>query len=109
MDLRDAGDLPSADSIREKLAGLVEGDTVREAGYGNAAAFKLGLTYVVQRDGETIRDDHAGCHPGGGPFTGATVEACHYAGIDAAKIDRDRRAGHIRARRRRRGLHRSRD
>jgi hypothetical protein len=65
----------------------VEGDVVREAGYGDAGAFKLGLTYVVQRNGETIARITLGAIPGGGPFTGATVEACRDAGIDAAKID----------------------
>ena len=49
-------------------------------------AFKLGLTYVVQRNGETIARITLGALPGS-PLTGATIEACHYAGIDTAKID----------------------
>jgi hypothetical protein len=85
IDLRAADDPPSTDSIRDKLTGLMEGDAVREAGYGDAAAFKLGLTYVVQRNGETIARITLGALPGS-PLTGAAVEACPGAGIDAAKI-----------------------
>ena len=86
MDLGAADDPLSADSIRDQLTGLREGDTVREAGYGDAGAFKLGPTYVVQRNGETIARTTLGALPGS-PLTDATVEACHYAGIDTAKID----------------------
>jgi hypothetical protein len=87
MDLRGAGSPPSADSIRDQLTGLADGDEVREAGYGDARAFKLGPTYVVQRGGETIARITLGALPGGSPFTGATVEACPLVGIDTVKFD----------------------
>jgi hypothetical protein len=83
--LEATGETPSADATRGELAGLIEGDVVRGAGYG-AWTFKLGPTYVVQRGDDTIARITLGSLPGGSTW-GATLDVCPGAGIDVAPTD----------------------
>lgn len=75
-----------AEAAGELVAGLADGDVLRGAGYG-AGTFKLGPTYVVDRDGVAVARLVLN---GDGPTFGGSLTACPDGGIhlsEAASVE----------------------